>query len=466
MGQGTLTNAGRALFAAKQAASQVLVVDRFMLANIPGLVAATAENQNEPLPPVGQRVATLAVTQQGYVSPDSVVYSLYLGTEVGNYTFNWVGLLAADNTLVAVRYIEPINKFASAGGSIGNAITRNFLVSYVDAAAITNISVQASAWQFHHDQATEAQRGIAMLATQAETDAGTNDTKMVTPLKATASFVSRKSNSTITANTRWQDTYRAEFGTDADLVLYHNGGQNYIRANTGGIYIDQNVVSALGRLRGANSGGTLQDCVAFGGATPRALLYYGGAQRLETTNDGINILRAIATGAGTDLELLPGSGLLKVTGQILESGQRVYSPNVIDLVGKLAFFDTDVTPLGWLPCDGAAVSRTTYATLFARLGTRHGAGNGSTTFNLPDLRSDFLRALDNGRGVDIGRLLASFQDHLLASHAHLYSTYDTDNSTGGGSNVRPRSAISATTTATGGNETRPRNTAFPLFIKY
>ena len=49
MGQGTLTNAGRALFAAKQAASQVLVVDRFMLANIPGLVAATAENQNESL---------------------------------------------------------------------------------------------------------------------------------------------------------------------------------------------------------------------------------------------------------------------------------------------------------------------------------------------------------------------------------------------------------------------------------
>jgi microcystin-dependent protein len=54
-------------------------------------------------------------------------------------------------------------------------------------------------------------------------------------------------------------------------------------------------------------------------------------------------------------------------------------------------------PEGWLICDGRAVNRTTYAALFAAIGTSHGSGDGSTTFNLPDYRWTFLR----GRGADI-----------------------------------------------------------------
>lgn len=70
-------------------------------------------------------------------------------------------------------------------------------------------------------------------------------------------------------------------------------------------------------------------------------------------------------------------------------------------------------PTGWLLCDGSAVSRTTYARLFAAIGTVYGVGDGSTTFNLPDLRGEFLRALDNGRGVDTGRTLGSAQTDAL-----------------------------------------------------
>ena len=58
--------------------------------------------------------------------------------------------------------------------------------------------------------------------------------------------------------------------------------------------------------------------------------------------------------------------------------------------GMIAFFDLTEVPDGWLVCDGSAVSRTTYANLFAKIGTRHGAGNGSTTFNLPDMDARFL----------------------------------------------------------------------------
>ena len=78
-------------------------------------------------------------------------------------------------------------------------------------------------------------------------------------------------------------------------------------------------------------------------------------------------------------------------------------------------------PTGYLECNGAAVSRTTYSALFAVIGTAYGAGNGSSTFNLPDLRGEFIRGFDNGRGVDSGRSVATSQGGQNASHNHSIS---------------------------------------------
>jgi microcystin-dependent protein len=75
-------------------------------------------------------------------------------------------------------------------------------------------------------------------------------------------------------------------------------------------------------------------------------------------------------------------------------------------------------PAGWLKANGAQVSRTTYAALFAAVGTAFGAGDGSTTFNLPDLRGEFLRGWADGRAVDTGRAFAGFQDQAYLSHSH------------------------------------------------
>lgn len=74
---------------------------------------------------------------------------------------------------------------------------------------------------------------------------------------------------------------------------------------------------------------------------------------------------------------------------------------------------------GWLACDGALVSRVTYAALFAAIGVVYGVGDGATTFKLPDLRGEFLRGVDGGRGVDVGRVLGGFQLDQLQDHAHL-----------------------------------------------
>jgi len=68
--------------------------------------------------------------------------------------------------------------------------------------------------------------------------------------------------------------------------------------------------------------------------------------------------------------------------------------------GLVAPFAGTVIPSGWLPCNGAAVSRSAFAALFAAIGTAHGAGDGLASFNVPDYRGLFLRGVDVGAGID------------------------------------------------------------------
>ena len=90
--------------------------------------------------------------------------------------------------------------------------------------------------------------------------------------------------------------------------------------------------------------------------------------------------------------------------------------------GQVATYAMTSCPAGWIKANGAAVSRTTYAGLFAAVGTTWGAGDGSTTFTLPDLRGEFVRGLDDGRGVDTGRTIASAQGDDNKSHTHTGSS--------------------------------------------
>jgi microcystin-dependent protein len=68
--------------------------------------------------------------------------------------------------------------------------------------------------------------------------------------------------------------------------------------------------------------------------------------------------------------------------------------------GVILPYGGEIAPTGWLFCDGSAISRITYANLFAALGTSHGYGDNSTTFNLPDLRGRFMRGVDGTASRD------------------------------------------------------------------
>ena len=131
--------------------------------------------------------------------------------------------------------------------------------------------------------------------------------------------------------------------------------------------------------------------------------------------------------------------------------------------GMVQAYAGSAAPTGWLKCNGAAISRTTYAALFSAIGTTYGSGDGSSTFNVPDLRGEFVRGWDDSRGVDSGRSLGSFQADEFKSHTHTFS--GVTNSGGSGSSSRQGVQTTRTTNATGGNETRPRNIAMLYCIK-
>ena len=148
-------------------------------------------------------------------------------------------------------------------------------------------------------------------------------------------------------------------------------------------------------------------------------------------------------------------------------------------------------PTGFLECNGAAVSRSTYANLFSVIASIYGSGDGSSTFNLPDLRGEFIRGFDNGRGIDNGRTHASAQSDQNKTHTHTASVTDSGHehnvragtSGSGGGNVSDRDAgspgsfrsgqiqsattgISVSNASQGGTEVRVRNIAMIYIIKF
>ena len=172
------------------------------------------------------------------------------------------------------------------------------------------------------------------------------------------------------------------------------------------------------------------------------------------------------------------AGVIAAINQLIATAQ-FWKPG--DVKGTMS----TTVPTGWLVANGQIVSRTTYADLFAAIGTTYGAGDGSTTFGIPDLRGEFLRGWDDGRGVDSGRALGSFQAQMVQTHKHvvpqgengqaIFGSTTNSNYNGIGfsdtNNPRPHtndgSDYDGVVNASGviGSETRPRNRAVRWLIK-
>lgn len=178
-------------------------------------------------------------------------------------------------------------------------------------------------------------------------------------------------------------------------------------------------------------------------------------------------------------------------------------------VGEVIAMTTTTAPEGFLICEGQAVSRAAYAELFAVMGTTHGQGDGSTTFNVPDYRGRFLRGRANGNSRDpdrasrtamatggaTGDAVGSVQADEFGSHNHgggdhnhtsNYSYWNSGSAIAGGSlnrlgfespgataalgpltGTHTSNNISGTIISpNGGNETRPENAYVQFFVRY
>lgn len=94
-----------------------------------------------------------------------------------------------------------------------------------------------------------------------------------------------------------------------------------------------------------------------------------------------------------------------------------YIQDRIEKPGVIKAYGGTIAPAGYLLCDGAAVSRTTYAALFTALGVLWGPGDGSTTFNVPDLRGRFLVGKDSGTFTPVAGIGGS-ESTPLPNHVH------------------------------------------------
>lgn len=195
-------------------------------------------------------------------------------------------------------------------------------------------------------------------------------------------------------------------------------------------------------------------------------------------------LQTSSQSASVTLKLPPSDGTIGQAIKTDGNGQLFFDDvnvsGTVPVGGVIPFAGTSA-PTGFLACDGSAISRTTYAALFAVIGTSHGQGDGSTTFNLPDYRGRFLRGVDGGQGRDpnagtrtamatggnTGDNVGSLQADEFKSHFHHTAR------AGGGSAGTPSWAgavgagfFDSPSSSAGGDETRPKNAYVNYIIKY
>ena len=148
MAQTIITHAFEALKAQQAANGSLVTLDTVVLALVPGLDPTQPADPNETLPPAGQIVHRQPVDRASVLHDNAVVYSLTLGTDVGDFDFNWLGLVDSVSGELAMVVHAPVqSKVATAGATQGNALTRSFMMEYDGARSATGLSAPVSTWQ-------------------------------------------------------------------------------------------------------------------------------------------------------------------------------------------------------------------------------------------------------------------------------------------------------------------------------
>lgn len=206
------------------------------------------------------------------------------------------------------------------------------------------------------------------------------------------------------------------------------------------------------------------------------------AQLLDGAPEAMDTLRELSAALGDDADFA-ATMVAALAGK--QDALGYVPPDRTAMVGMVVGFPTLTPPAGWMRANGALVLRTDFPELWAFAqassnlhdeatwaATHWGGfstGNGATTFRIPDRRAEFQRALDDGRGTDVGRTIGSAQGFATEDHTH---TTPVRSSTGGsqtGDGFMYGSLQSSTggmATGAAATETRPRNIADLMCIYF
>lgn len=148
MSQTAITLAFEQWKAQQAATGEPVLLDEFVFALVPGLDPDLPVDRSETLPPAAQIVHREPVTRKGVVNENAVVHSAVLGADVGDFSFNWIGLTnKATGTLAMIVHAPEQQKLKTKEGQQGNVLTRSFLMEFTGAQTETAINTPAETWQ-------------------------------------------------------------------------------------------------------------------------------------------------------------------------------------------------------------------------------------------------------------------------------------------------------------------------------
>jgi microcystin-dependent protein len=268
---------------------------------------------------------------------------------------------------------------------------------------------------------------------------------------------------TLLYNSDFINNLRDSIDTDVDsitltgtlLTVYENGANASVNLSS----LSDNDGDPTNELQTLTSSGSNVTLSNGGGSVS-----INDADSNPTNEHNTNI-----TLTGNTLNIIDGGGTqsIDLTPLVNSAINQAETPS-----GAIFAFPTSTPPAGYLACNGQAVSRSTYASLFSLIGSSYGSGNGTTTFNLPNYNGEFLRGWDNGQGTDLdaatrtdrgdgttGDVVGSKQANQTLAHNHTINPpATTSNSRGNHLHTIDPPSTNSNTTGNHGHTIDPPNT--------
>lgn len=505
MSQSVITTAFEQLKAQQAANGGILQLDEFVFANVPDLNIHDPINRAESWPAASDIVYRQAVTKTGMVNNNAVVYSVVLGADVGDFDFNWIGLINKKSNAVCMIVHAPLQKkIKTASGQQGNVLTRSFMMEYDGAAQQTQIITPADTWQIDFtarlngmDERIRLENidlwGSAVffgesfrVTPEGDKYAVKSGTGYVAGLRAelfTDQVLSVPAmGGKVWVDVCWKGTLSGAWSTSVRLTVadaladYHDGDE-------------QHYVFAVAQI---NADGSVVDLRNTGNEGINHQLD-GINHQLDNKQPLSDTLTALARLAGSKdkVSYFPSDSEAALTALTKVGRDLIGKEAIADVLSYLGlgagapaigipfFWPSAVMPnivmpewsgMVFLKWNGAEFSAATYPKLALVI----------PGLKLSDARGTFPRIADDARGIDPGRELLSEQGDAIRNITGFFRAVDDNSSdvttgafyvagnagTGsGGSSVEKKIGFDASLVVPTADENRPRNIAFNFLVR-